>query len=121
MGQVRNGGAHTGSVCFGLTNRADCATALESRHAIFESDQGDAARSRSGVGSVLKATTTRSAPMPLVMKIFEPSKIQSDPESVAWVRRPARSVPPEGSFIAIAVTSPTGTEAGSRRGVVLRS
>ncbi len=37
-------------------------------------------------GSVLTATTTRSAPIPLVMKVFEPSTIQSDPDRVARTR-----------------------------------
>ena len=56
-------------------------------------------------GLVRAATSTRSAEPPLVMKVLEPLMIQSSPSRTAVVRRLARSEPPPGSVMPIAVTS----------------
>ena len=56
-------------------------------------------------GLVRAATTTRSAEQPLVMKVLEPLRIQSSPSRTAVVLSAARSEPPEGSVMPIAVSS----------------
>ena len=66
-------------------------------------------------GSVRAATITRSALYPLVMKVFEPFRIQSSPSRTAVVLSAARSEPPLGSVIAIAQTSSPVQNRGSQR------
>ena len=66
-------------------------------------------------GEVRAATTTRSAEPPLVMKVLEPLRIQSSPSRTAVVLSAARSEPPEGSVIPIAVSSSPVQNRGSQR------
>jgi hypothetical protein len=54
-------------------------------------------------GSVRTATITRSAEYPLVMKVLDPLRIQSSPSRTAVVFNAARSEPPDGSVMAMAV------------------
>ena len=56
-------------------------------------------------GSVIAATITRSAWMPLVIKIFEPFSTHSSPSRIALVRIPCTSDPAPGSVIAKAPTT----------------
>ena len=66
-------------------------------------------------GAVRAATTTRSAQPPLVMKVLAPLITQSSPSRTAVVFRFARSEPPPGSVIPIAVSSSPVQNAGSQR------
>ncbi len=66
-------------------------------------------------GSVRQATITRSAVLPLVMKVLDPSITHASPSRTAVVRRAARSLPPPGSVIAIAVVSSPLAKPGSQR------
>ena len=66
-------------------------------------------------GLVRAATTTRSALPPLVMKVLEPLMIQSSPSWTAVVRRLARSEPPPGSVMPMAVSSSPEQNLGSQR------
>ena len=66
-------------------------------------------------GLVRAATTTRSALPPLVMKVLEPLMIQSSPSRTAVVFRLARSEPPPGSVMPIAVSSSPEQNLGSQR------
>ena len=63
-------------------------------------------------GSVLTAVTTRSALIPLVMNVFEPSTTYTSPSRRAVVRIPARSEPIPGSVMATAVIELAGRDAG---------
>ena len=67
------------------------------------------------VGSVRAATSTRSALKPLVMNVFEPFTTYASPSRTAVVLRLARSLPPLGSVIPIAVTSSPVQNRGSQR------
>jgi hypothetical protein len=51
----------------------------------------------------------------LVMNVFDPLMTHSDPSRTALVRRAARSDPPEGSVMAMAVTSSPVQNGGSQR------
>ena len=66
-------------------------------------------------GLVRAATTTRSADMALVMNVLEPLMTHSEPSRTALVRSAPRSEPPEGSVMAIAVTSSPVQNPGSHR------
>ena len=66
-------------------------------------------------GSVIAATITRSACMPLVMKILEPLSTHSSPSRTAWVRIPCTSEPAPGSVMARAPTASPLTIFGSQR------
>ena len=66
-------------------------------------------------GLVRAATTTMSAEPPLVMKVLEPLMTQSSPSRTAVVLRLARSEPPPGSVMPMAVTSSPVAERGSQR------
>ena len=66
-------------------------------------------------GSVRATTITRSALMPLVMKVFDPLSTHPSPSRRAVVRMPCRSLPAPGSVIAIAVISSPRQKPGSQR------
>ena len=70
-------------------------------------------------GAVRAATTTRSALPPLVMNVLEPLMTQSSPSRTAVVLRLARSEPPPGSVIPIAVSSSPEQNLGSQRSLLL--
>ena len=61
------------------------------------------------------ATSTMSAEPPLVMKVLEPLITQPSPSRTAVVRRFARSDPPPGSVMPMAVTSSPLAARGSQR------
>ena len=65
-------------------------------------------------GSVMAATMTTSAWMPLVMKILEPLRIQPSPSLTALVRMPCTSEPAPGSVIARAPTASPVTIFGNQ-------
>ncbi len=77
------------------------------------------AEQRDPLGLLLRrvraATTTMSAEPPLVMKVFEPLMTQSSPSRTAVVRSAARSEPPDGSVMPIAVSSSPVQKRGSHR------
>ena len=93
-----------GGVGLGLTDLVELAAAGEARHAGLDAEQRDA------LGALARR---RCAPRrrpgrreyPLVMKVFDPLSTQSSPSRTAVVFSAARSEPPLGSVIAIAVTS----------------
>ncbi|SQA26331.1 Uncharacterised protein [Streptomyces griseus] len=64
---------------------------------------------------VFATTTTRSAMMPLEMKVLEPFSSQWSPLSSAVVRMPWRSEPAPGSVMAMAVTVSPEQKPGSQR------
>ena len=67
------------------------------------------------VGSVLQATTNRSALNPLVMNVLDPLTAYSSPSRTAVVRMAARSDPAPGSVMAMAVISSPLQIPGSQR------
>ena len=66
-------------------------------------------------GLVRAATITRSALKPLVMNVFEPLMIQSSPSRTAVVFSAARSDPPDGSVMPMAVMISPVQNFGSQR------
>ena len=89
-------------------------TAFEARHPGLDGEQSDA------LGALLRTRSRGDqhevgAEQPLVMKVFEPFKIQSSPSRTALVFNAARSEPPEGSVIASAVISSPVQNPGSQR------
>ena len=64
---------------------------------------------------VLATTMTRSDWMPLVMKVLAPFSIQSSPSGRAVLVMPCRSLPADGSVIAIAPISSPAHSPGSHR------
>ena len=66
-------------------------------------------------GLVRAATSTRSAEPPLVMNVLDPLMIQSSPSRTAVVLRLARSDPPPGSVMPMAVTISPVAHCGSQR------
>jgi hypothetical protein len=69
-----------------------------------------------GPSGVVRATTmTRSALMPLVMNVLDPLSTQPSASRRAVVRIPCRSLPADGSVIAMAVISSPEQNRGSQR------
>ena len=94
----------------GCPTLSQLAAALETGHAGLDGEQGDAARLFSGL--VRAATSTRSAEYPFVMKVLDPFTIQSSLSRAAVVLRAARSEPPEGSVMPMAVIELAAAELG---------
>ena len=66
-------------------------------------------------GVVRVATMTRSALLPLVMNVFDPLMMKSSPSATAVVLSAARSDPPDGSVMAMAVRISPLQNPGSQR------